>query len=139
LVDLNSVRAIAAKIPIRIVDHQFHTRLAILVSCRPNTGFLAIYDLLRFDPAVLSVYGFSFYLDGFIEGCKEGIEEELGMTEEQFTNKCFRSKRHNQQNMWQYAKNTLLNDSRIRIDGTLRRILEMRALDRDDFLGKRNG
>ena len=75
-------KKISQEIPVRIVDHHFHNHLAKAVQCRPNTGFMAIYDLLRFKPKILKIYGFSFYLDGFIKGVKEGIEEEQNKTQE---------------------------------------------------------
>ena len=133
MVDIKNVQKISQTIPIRIVDHKFHTKLAQLVNCRPNTGFLAIYDLLRFELGSLSVYGFSFYLDGFIEGCKSGIEEEIGMTDEQFTKKCFVSKRHVQKNMWLYAKSTLLENPTIHLDNTLEKILKMNDLNKEEW------
>ena len=66
LVNYSKISNIAKEIPVRIIDHVFHTELAKEVSCKPNTGFLAIFDLLRYKPKSLSIYGFSFYLDGFI-------------------------------------------------------------------------
>ena len=93
LVDRNKARRLSSLVPLRIVDHKFHNQLALAVQCKPNTGFMAIYDLLRFDISKLSVYGFSFYLDGFIPGCKAGVEQTQKMTEEQFAEKCFNSKR----------------------------------------------
>ena len=134
LVDLGRVERISAEIPMRIIEHDFHTDLALKISCKPNTGFLAIYDLLRFNIKKLSIYGFSFYLDGFIAGCKKGVEEEQGLTEEQFAVKCFNSKRHNQKNMWVYAKNTLLNNEKVTLDPVLHDILSMGTLSKESFL-----
>ena len=133
LVDLHKIKRISEEIPMRIVEHDFHTDLALEVSCKPNTGFLAIYDLLRFNPKKLSIYGFSFYLDGFITGCKEGVEGEQGLTEEQFALKCFNSKRHNQKNMWLYAKSTLLENPTIHLDSTLEKILKMNDLNKEEW------
>jgi len=130
LVDVEKVRAINEKIPVRIIDHQFHTHLAQMVDCRPNTGFLAIYDLMRFSPKKLKVFGFSFYLDGFIEGVKEGVHKELGLTPEEFSNKCFVSKRHVQKNMWEFAKRTLLDESIVEVDPVLDDILRLESLDK---------
>ena len=133
LVDIKKVEALQKLIPIRIIDHVFHTQLAQRVSCKPNTGFLAIYDLLMLNPSQFSIYGFSFYLDGFIPGCKTGVQEEQNLTEEQFAEKCFNSKRHVQKNMWEFAKQTLLFNDMIVLDPTLRKILELDALDRSVF------
>ena len=134
MINLNSVNDISQRIPIRIVDHIFHTELALKVSCRPNTGFMAIYDLLRSEAKSLSIYGFSFYLDGFIPGCKSGIENEKGCTEEEFADMAFNSKRHIQKNMWNYAKKSLLTHPKVTVDDTLDKILNLNSLDRGLFL-----
>jgi|TARA_E500000331_G_C17238077_1_gene705735 hypothetical protein len=133
LIDVEKVKKISQDIPVRVVDHQFHNQLARAVECRPNTGFMAIYDLLRFKPRVLKIYGFSFYLDGFIKGVKEGIKDEQNKTQEEFTLQCFNSKRHIQKNMWQFAKSTLLNNKDVEVDKTLYEILKMDILDREEF------
>ena len=99
LVDMKKVEQMSKFMPVRLVDHKFHTDLAKKVSCKPNTGFLAIYDILSYNPQLLSIYGFSFYLDGFIPGCKSGVEQEQNLTEKQFAAKCFVSKRHGQTNI----------------------------------------
>jgi len=133
LVNMKTVDEISKLIPIRIVEHKLHTILAQKVECRPNTGFLAIYDLLKHKPEKLSIYGFSFYLDGFIPGCKEGIIQEQNKNEEQFAHQCFTSKRHVQKNMWLFAKQTLLNKENIYLDPTLNKILSLEALDKELF------
>ena len=109
LVRPETVSNISKLMPVRIVEHDFHTILAKKINCRPNTGFLAIYDLLRHKPKKLSIYGFSFYLDGFMKGCKNGIVSEQNKDENQFAEQCFKSKRHVQENMFLVAKQTLLN------------------------------
>ena len=69
------------KINTRIIDAQLNNSVAREVSCRPNTGYLAIFDILAHSPSKLSIYGFSFYLDGFIKNTKAGIS---GMSEDDF-------------------------------------------------------
>lgn len=131
LVNIESVQRLVKKIPVRIVDHQFNNWLAVNVNCRPNTGYLAIYDILRMNPKKLSIYGFSFYLDGFIKGVKEGIEKEQGKSEAQFAEQCFNSKRHNQANMWKFAKDTLLENKKVVLDAQLSKILQLEKLDKN--------
>jgi hypothetical protein len=134
LIDLNKAKILHELIGLRVVDHQFHNQLSLKVDCRPNTGYVAIYDLLRFRPKKLGVYGFSFYLDGFMDGVKSGIEAEQNKTPEQFTLQCFNSKRHVQKNMWEYAKKTLLKTNNVQLDPILEKILNMEKLDRELFL-----
>ena len=134
LVDLDKIRSLVnSGINVYLVDSNFHTQLAIKVDCKPNTGFLAIYDLLRTDLKTLSIYGFSFYLDGFIPGQKSGVEKEKQCTEQEFADMAYNSKRHVQKNMWSYAKKTLLGNPRVKLDSTLEKILKMEILDRDLF------
>jgi hypothetical protein len=136
LIDVDKIRDISKEIPVRVVDHIFHNQLAREVNCRPNTGFMAIYDILRCSPKKLSLYGFSFYLDGFVKGVKAGIEVEQNKTPEEFTENCFNSKRHIQKNMWNYAKNTLLNNDSISLDPHLNLILSLDNLDKNEFYNK---
>lgn len=134
LVDLDKVKLLVdSGISVYLVDSNFHTQLALQVDCKPNTGFLAIYDLLRTELKSLSIYGFSFYLDGFIPGQKSGVENEKSCTEQEFADMAYNSKRHVQKNMWAYAKKTLIGDPRVTLDPTLEKILKMERLDRDLF------
>lgn len=133
MVDQKKAKEISKLIALRIVPHKFHTSLAKKVQSRPNTGYLAIYDLLQFNPQFLSIYGFSFYLDGFIPGCKSGIEDTKKVTEEEFANMCFSSKRHVQKTMWAHAKNTLVDDPRVKLDNTLEKILNLEDFSKKLF------
>jgi len=135
MVNNSKVKEISEHIPVRIVGHKFHTDLAKKVNSRPNTGFMAIYDLLEQNPKELFVCGFSFYLDGFIPGCKSGIVEEKGVTEEEFGTMAFNSKRHNQKNMWSHAKETLRSHQSVTLDHKLFEILNLPSLDKDLFQG----
>ncbi len=131
LIDVKKVESLSREIPVRVVDHVFHNQLSLSVDCRPNTGYVAIYDILRMNPKKLSIYGFSFYLDGFVSGVKSGIIGEQNKTEEEFADQCFNSKRHVQKNMWQFAKRTLLENKRVSLDPELEKILNLPALDKD--------
>tara|TARA_Y100001938_G_C8046262_1_gene409089 strand:+ start:600 stop:1346 length:747 start_codon:yes stop_codon:yes gene_type:complete len=134
LIDIKKARVLDETIGVRVVDHHFHNSLALKVDCRPNTGYVAIFDLLRFSPKRLGVYGFSFYLDGFVDGVKEGVQLEQGKTPDQFATQCFNSKRHVQKNMWKYAKETLSELSNVHLDNTLKKILSMESFSREMFL-----
>lgn len=133
MVNIKTVKKIIKLLPLRIIEHQMHTELAKKVQCRPNTGFLAIYDLLNFNPSTLSIYGFSFYLDGFIPGCKSGVEKERNETEEEFATTAFNSKRHIQKNMWSFCKETLVEDPRVNLDSVLKKILQLEEFSRSCF------
>jgi hypothetical protein len=136
MVSYEKVKKIEKHIPVTIIDHEFHTDLAEKVKCKPNTGFLAIYDILRMNPKQLSIYGFSFYLDGFISGQKSGVEKEKNCSEQEFADMAYNSKRHVQKNMWEYAKSTLRNNKIVNLDPVLAKILELERLDRILFKEK---
>lgn len=124
-----TINDIKKHIPFRLINHDFHTELAQHINCRPNTGFLAIYDILNYRPKKLSLYGFSFYLDGFDSAYKADVPIER----DEFINKCFTSTRHVQKNMWQYAKETLLNNPVVNLDNTLQFILNLEIFDRREY------
>ena len=128
-VNLKTIQEIKNCLPFRLINHKFHTELAEHINCRPNTGFLAIYDLLKHSPKKLSLYGFSFYLDGFDSAYKADVK----MDKNDFVNKCFKSTRHVQKNMWKYAKRTLLNNSIVSLDKTLYFILNLNNFSREEY------
>ena len=130
LIDIEKIKLLSQEIPVRVVDHVFHNELSRRVDCRPNTGYVAIYDILRMNPKKLSIYGFSFYLDGFVSGVKSGIVEEQNKSEEEFADQCFNSKRHVQKNMWKFAKDTLLQNKKVFLDPELKKILGLPSLDK---------
>lgn len=129
LVSQKKVKDISERIPFRIVDYKLNNMIAESVKCRPNTGLLAIYDILDNKPKKLGIYGFSFYLDGFLKGTKKGAS----MSERDFANKCFNSKRHKQRNLWKYAKDTLLENKFVYLDPHLKAILSMEQFGVEEF------
>ena len=129
MVDRKKFNKITEKIPTRIVDHIFWNSIAREINSRPTTGYVAIFDQLRFNPSHVSVYGYSFYLTGILEGYKKGI---VGTTEKDLCEKSFNSKRHNQKNMWLYAKKTLLENESVKLDPSLYRILDMESFDKNN-------
>jgi hypothetical protein len=48
----------------------------------------------------------------------------------------FVSKRHVQKNMWEYAKKTLIDNPRVRLDRVLEKILRLDNLSKDEFYEK---
>ena len=128
--NIDKYNDLKSKINTRIISASLNNKIAKEVNCRPNTGYLAIYDLLECAPKKLSIYGFSFYLDGFISGSKSGIKN---MNESQYAEKCFNSKRHVQKSLWQFAKNSLLKHNLVYCDNTLEKILNMNNFSKEEF------
>ena len=133
MVNHRKVKKISNEIPIRIMEPKFHTEIAKNVKCKPNTGILAIFDLLQHNPKELYIYGYSFYLDGFLPGQKSGVELEKNCTENEFADMAFNSKRHIQKNIWSYCKEVLLKNEKVKLDKILEQILKLEKLDRKLF------
>ena len=109
-------------------NHKSYSLLNKNLASRANTGFAAIFDLLKYDLKELYITGFSFYLDSFLKGYKDGCQRN----EEVFSEECFNSARHNQNNQWEYLKKNISN-KRITFDPVLKEILNMNKLDRNLF------
>ena len=122
-----TVFKIKRKFSYHIMDYQNYTQLNKKINSRANTGFAAIFDLLDHDVCKLYITGFSFYLDDFINGYKEGCSR----SEKEFAKQCFASKRHQQVPQWDLLKKTLCYDKRIEVDPVLEKILAMTNLSRE--------
>ena len=106
MVNKNTVNLIKQKFNYHVMDHRLYGKLNKGVNCRANTGFAAIFDTLHHGVDSLFITGFSFYLDAFAPGYKEGCSRD----EDEFAKQCFASKRHNQVNQWNYAREKLKNN-----------------------------
>ena len=127
-VKLSTVLKLYFQFNFHIYNHKSYSLLNKNLESRANTGFAAIFDLLKYDLKELYITGFSFYLDSFFKGYKNGCQRN----EEVFSEECFKSARHNQNNQWEYLKNNILNP-RITFDPVLKEILNMNKLDRNLF------
>ncbi len=127
-VNLSRVLKLYFKFNFHIYNHKSYSLLNKNLASRANTGFAAIFDLLEYDLKELYITGFSFYLDSFLKGYKKGCQRN----EEVFSEECFNSLRHNQNNQWKYLKNNMLN-KKLTFDPVLSEILNMNKLDRNLF------
>ena len=104
---------------------EFYNKISSQVKCRPNTGYIAIFDLLNYDVKELYITGFTFYLDKFMPGYKDQVDKE------EFNNKCFTSQRHNQKNLWEFLKKSYAENSKLKVDPYLHKILGLTELKND--------
>tara|TARA_R110002126_G_scaffold5401_5_gene28547 strand:- start:3714 stop:4448 length:735 start_codon:yes stop_codon:yes gene_type:complete len=121
MVDKKKYEKMEKIIPCRIVDHMFFTKIALEIECRPTTGYIAIYDILRHNPKNLSIYGFDFYYSGWVNEYKKDMKNT---TIELVLEKTMNSKRHNHKSMWQHSKK-LLNMKNVSLDDQMREVLHM--------------
>jgi hypothetical protein len=129
MVSPKKVKKIKDNFNFHIMDHEKYGKLNKEVNCRSNTGFAAIFDLLNYKISELYICGFSFYLDSFISGYKDGCTR----SDDIFAEQCFQSKRHNQKNQWERMKKLYGDEKRLKCDCVLDYILNMEELSRDDF------
>ena len=107
------------------IGFEFYNKISSQVKCRPNTGYIAIFDLLNYDVKELYITGFTFYLDKFMPGYKDQVDKE------EFNNKCFTSQRHNQKNLWEFLKKSYAENSKLKVDPYLHKILGLTELKND--------
>ena len=111
-----------ANIKTNMIDSNFYNSISSQVNCRPNTGYIAIFDLLNYDIKELFITGFTFYLDKFMPGYKDQVKKV------EFKEKCFKSERHNQKNLWEFLKKSYKNNPKIKVDKYLHKILNLDEL-----------
>ena len=112
-------------ISVKRINCELYNNISSQVECRPNTGFIAIFDLLHYDIKELYITGFTFYLDKFMPGYKDEVDKE------EFTDKCFNSQRHNQKRLWEFLKKSYAENSKLKTDPYLHKILGLYELKND--------
>lgn len=129
MVDSHFIKEAKKHFNFHLMDFRIFTEVSRNVKCRANTGFAAIFDLLAHQVSELFVCGYSFYLDPFIKGYKDGCKRN----EEEFSKQCFVSKRHIQANQWAYLKKVFGKEKKLTADPVLSQILNMDKLSREKF------
>jgi len=86
----------------------------------PNTGTMAILDLLRFDIKELYITGISFFKGGYIRTYRDYDENGIMKHLKKFN-------LHNPEKQLDYACTKLLKDGRVKMDNTLTDILTKHA------------
>lgn len=129
LVKKESVKKIIDNnIPLNIVDYNFYNQISEATQCKPNTGIVGIFDILRQSPESLKIFGFSFLLDGWVSNYTKGVNmpgEKRTMHEIEVS--ALNSKRHVQKNQWLFCKNNLLNNEKVSFDPVLEEIMNMNS------------
>ncbi len=123
--DNNKLLAMNSFLKTHMIDHNFYNSISFKVNCRPNTGYIAIFDLLFHDVKQLYITGYTFYMDGFMKGYKDHLNNE-------FITKCYTSKRHIQKNLFEFLKKKSKEDNRIKPDPILTKILTLEDLKKDE-------
>ena len=86
------------------------------MNTRPNTGIGAILDLLSYDIKELYITGITFFKGGYCSTYRPYNEQDV-------LNRMDATGNHNQHNQFDYMRNILLNDKRVKVDESLNNIL----------------
>jgi hypothetical protein len=92
------------------------------IGCRPNTGIIAIIDILSLNPSLLYITGFSMFKDGYSKFYRNKIDNRI-VTEEnskyavlnRMSNAGYVG-HHKQYLIWKYLKNRILYNNKIKLD-----------------------
>ncbi|MEN9359820.1 MAG: hypothetical protein RL095_1355 [Verrucomicrobiota bacterium] len=111
------------------MEADFYFLFAGLLGTRPNTGIVAIADILRFPVKSLHVTGFTFFQTGYIKGYRQAGQHAAGMNFVSLGDKAdawtsHDWKNHNHECQKQLVRMLLQNDSRLSLDAVGRNILD---------------
>ena len=104
------------KLNFHCLDMRLYTDLAKSTQTRPNTGLLAIEELLGFPIKELSIYGMTFGVDGY-------YKEYNNMTLEQYK-KMSNGPNHKQFPQFKYFCETWVGDERLITDQPLNQLIK---------------
>jgi hypothetical protein len=135
-VNINKINMLSKFLNIKMINPIFYNNFSNKINTRPNTGFIAIFDLLRYNPKEIYITGYTFSMDGYISGYKNDklIERSKKIYKSDITKidlPGFNSKRHIKNNMVNFLKKSMKNDKRIKVDNILKKILSLDNLNTD--------
>jgi len=104
-----------------VFDLQYYDHLEECMGTRPNTGILAILDLLSKNIKSLYITGFTFFKGGY-------AREYRNYNEEQVLKRMRDHGNHSQEPQFRYVKHILASDDRVKTDEFLHKILQREKL-----------
>ncbi len=132
-----------------IMDMNLYNLVSKSVKSKPTTGFVAIYDILMYNPKSLYITGFNFFMTPPLKGywgasldgnekiphkfTVSGQKNEILRTEQEHAEVVANSKRHVHEYMWRYAKSTLLNKSNVSFDPILEKFLLVENFSKENY------
>jgi hypothetical protein len=113
-----------------IVNKNLYNKYDKILNSRPNTGFMAILDILSYDIKELYVKGFTFFKDGYLKDYRNnifGVETKTEQESAKAVNNILNVTRvHNVDRQIELFKNIYrLNKNIIKIDETMKKILNI--------------
>jgi len=136
-VNIDKIKKLNKFLEIKMINPIFYNNFINKIKTRPNTGFIAIFDLLQYNPKEIYITGYTFSMDGYIPGYKNDklIERSKRLYNCDITNvdsNAFNSKRHIKTNMVNFLKESMKNEKRIKVDNILKKILLLDNLNIDE-------
>lgn len=105
------------KVPFHAMDTTYFEYLSEEMESRPNTGTCCILDLLRYDIAELYITGITFFKGGYYSKYRNYDEKGVLDRMTKFGN-------HKQFKQFDFVKDVLINDPRVKCDNALQEILD---------------
>ena len=136
------------KIETTVMDIQLYNHISKSVKSKPTTGFVTIYDILKYNPKSLFITGFNFFMSPPLRGYWGATDQKDSKiphpftvegkpvpprTEKEHAEVVANSKRHVHKDMWEYAKSTLLYNNRVELDPILKSLLLVENFSKDNY------
>ena len=103
------------RLPFKIINEVLFNKIENSINTRPNTGIMAILDLLNTDLNMLYITGINFYKTNYYKSYVKN--KNIMVPYNPYSNI------HNQNIQINLLKYIVLNDNRVRLDGVLKSIL----------------
>jgi len=127
-----------------IVDKETYLEWEKEIGCRPNTGIIAILDILNMNPKELYITGFTLFKDGYSKLYRDKIDN-VNVTEEnskfKVLDRMFNARykgAHDQYLIYLYLKKHILNKENVKMDEILIDILNFNEKDYSKRLNLHN-
>lgn len=116
------------KLPFHCINDDYYIGIANMLHTRPNSGTMAIMDLLAYDLKELHITGFTWFRDGWRKSYKDHCEifgEEEGKRKREKELSGEFDGNHKQKPQEDLVREIYLNDDRVFIDDVMKSILKV--------------
>ena len=74
MTDKEKFKKLSKLIPSRIIPNKYWECFSNELKTRPTKEYISVFDILRFKPSKIKIFGFSFYTKGILKGYKKGTK-----------------------------------------------------------------
>jgi GT2 family glycosyltransferase len=104
------------KVPFHVIDEEYYVDVSNQMGTRPNTGIVAILDILNQHVKELYITGFTFFQGGYYKDYRP-------LNEKQVMGRMDAHKNHSQEPQRKFIKYVYEHDKRVTVDKDLEKIL----------------